>query len=116
MQRLEEKLSDIEDQQILRQQALHLPSGKTSNRFAIKTQPSENGHHEPQAATPARRFGTDSMRRSNAGVQGKWFGTESMRRSMAEKQRVCTQDVVEIFFNQISFSVCHLSLLRTFSF
>ncbi|XP_055811970.1 myosin-6-like [Solanum dulcamara] len=72
MQRLEEKLSDIEDQQILRQQALHLPTGRTSSRFT----PSENGHHEPLAAVPSRRFGTDSMRRSNAGAQGKWFGTD----------------------------------------
>nr|XP_009777684.1 PREDICTED: myosin-7-like isoform X3 [Nicotiana sylvestris] len=104
MQRLEEKLSDIEDQQILRQQALHLPSGKTSNRFAIKTQPSENGHHEPQAATPARRFGTDSMRRSNAGVQGKWFGTESMRRSMAEKQRESVDNLIKCVSQDLGFS------------
>ncbi|KAJ8547151.1 hypothetical protein K7X08_010737 [Anisodus acutangulus] len=82
MQRLEEKLSDIEDQQILRQQALHLPTGRTSSHFT----PSENGHHEPLAATPSRRFGTESMRRSNAGA-AKWFGTESMRRSTAERQR-----------------------------
>ncbi|MCD7469622.1 hypothetical protein HAX54_008764, partial [Datura stramonium] len=83
MQRLEEKLSDIEDQQILRQQALHLPTGRTSNRFT----PSENGHNEPLAATSSRRFGTESMRRSTAGAQAKWFGTESMRRSTAERQR-----------------------------
>ncbi|KAK4356924.1 hypothetical protein RND71_022534 [Anisodus tanguticus] len=82
MQRLEEKLSDIEDQQILRQQALHLPAGRTSSHFT----PSENGHHEPLAATPSRKFGTESMRRSNAGA-AKWFGTESMRRSTAERQR-----------------------------
>nr|XP_016475493.1 PREDICTED: myosin-7-like [Nicotiana tabacum] len=104
MQRLEEKLSDIEDQQILRQQALHLPSGKTSNRFAIKTQPSENGHHEPQAATPARRFGTDSMRRSNAGAQGKWFGTESMRRSIAEKQRESVDNLIKCVSQDLGFS------------
>ncbi|OIT26248.1 PREDICTED: myosin-7-like [Nicotiana attenuata] len=104
MQRLEEKLSDIEDQQILRQQALHLPSGKTSNRFAINTQPSENGHHEPQAATPARRFGTDSMRRSNAGAQGKWFGTESMRRSMAEKQRESVDNLIKCVSQDLGFS------------
>ncbi|KAJ8530690.1 hypothetical protein K7X08_023571 [Anisodus acutangulus] len=75
MQRLEDKLSDIEDQQILRQQALHLPTGRTSSHFT-----------EPLAAIPSRRFGTESMRRSNAGA-AKWFGTESMRRSTAERQR-----------------------------
>ncbi|XP_049407096.1 myosin-6-like isoform X4 [Solanum stenotomum] len=99
MQRLEEKLSDIEDQQILRQQALNLPTGRTSSRFA----PSENGHHEPLAAVPSRRFGTDSMRRSNAGAT-KWFGTESMRRSMADRQRESVDILIKCVGQDLGFS------------
>ncbi|KAH0739823.1 hypothetical protein KY290_038528 [Solanum tuberosum] len=99
MQRLEEKLSDIEDQQILRQQALNLPTGRTSSRFA----PSENGHHEPLAAVPSRRFGTDSMRRSNAGAT-KWFGTESMRRSMADRQRESVDILIKCVSQDLGFS------------
>ncbi|TMW94733.1 hypothetical protein EJD97_009863 [Solanum chilense] len=99
MQRLEEKLSDIEDQQVLRQQALNLPTGRTSSRFAT----SENGHHEPLAAVPSRRFGTDSMRRSNAGA-AKWFGTESMRRSMADRQRESVDILIKCVSQDLGFS------------
>ncbi|KAH0638160.1 hypothetical protein KY289_038075 [Solanum tuberosum] len=99
MQRLEEKLSDIEDQKILRQQALNLPTGRTSSHSA----PSENGHHEPLAAVPSRRFGTDSMRRSNAGAT-KWFGTESMRRSMADRQRESVDILIKCVSQDLGFS------------
>ncbi|KAK4341617.1 hypothetical protein RND71_040118 [Anisodus tanguticus] len=103
MQRLEDKLSDIEDQQILRQQALHLPTGRTSSHFTVRTQPSENGHHEPLAAIPSRRFGTESMRRSNAGA-AKWFGTESMRRSTAERQRESVDILIKCVSQDLGFS------------
>uniref|UniRef100_A0A2N9IDF7 Myosin motor domain-containing protein n=1 Tax=Fagus sylvatica TaxID=28930 RepID=A0A2N9IDF7_FAGSY len=65
MQRLEEKLSDMEtEDQILRQQALlNSPVRKMSEHLAIPT-PLENGHREPQSAAPAKKFGTESFRRS----------------------------------------------------
>ncbi|KAG6732379.1 hypothetical protein I3842_01G174300 [Carya illinoinensis] len=65
MQRLEEKLSDMEaEDQILRQQALlNSPVRKMSEHLAITT-PVENGHHEPQSAAPAKKLGSESMRRS----------------------------------------------------
>ncbi|KAL6535163.1 hypothetical protein OROMI_026537 [Orobanche minor] len=78
MQRLEEKLSDMEtEDQILRQQALinapqqaliNAPSGKMSGRLGQTTQPVENGDHESQKATPLKRFGSESydkLRQSN---------------------------------------------------
>ncbi|KAL6954496.1 hypothetical protein U1Q18_048534 [Sarracenia purpurea var. burkii] len=67
MQRLEEKLSDIETgDQILRHQALmNLPSRKMSEHLDIKTnQHVENGYREPQSATPAKKIVTESLRRS----------------------------------------------------
>ncbi|KAL3506296.1 hypothetical protein ACH5RR_031678, partial [Cinchona calisaya] len=86
MQRLEEKLSDMEaEDQILRQQALlSSPAGKMSGYLAVKNQPTENGHLEPQSSTPAKRFGSGSKR---FGSESKRFGSESMRRSNIERQR-----------------------------
>ncbi|KAK4585859.1 hypothetical protein RGQ29_023176 [Quercus rubra] len=65
MQRLEEKLSDMEtEDQVLRHQALsNSPVRKMSEHLAIPT-PLENGHHEPQSAAPAKKFGTESFRKS----------------------------------------------------
>ncbi|KAM3708426.1 hypothetical protein ACB098_02G097000 [Castanea mollissima] len=65
MQRLEEKLSDMETgDQVLRHQALsNSPVRKMSEHLAIPT-PLENGHHEPQSAVPAKKFGTESFRKS----------------------------------------------------
>ncbi|KAF3652096.1 Myosin-7 [Capsicum annuum] len=85
MQRLEEKLSDIEDQQILRQQALHLPTGRASSRFS-----------EPLAAIPSRKFGT--------GAQAKLIGTESMRRSTAERQRESVDILIKCVSQDLGFS------------
>lgn len=74
MQRLEEKLSDIEiDDHILREQALtNSPTGKISGRVVQKVQPVENGIHnllqESQSPTPTKKFGSESdnkTRRSN---------------------------------------------------
>ncbi|KAH7859230.1 hypothetical protein Vadar_033420 [Vaccinium darrowii] len=67
MQRLEEKLSDMEAMdQILRHQALiNSPATKISEHFDIKrAQPVENGNHEPLSASPAKKFGSASLRRS----------------------------------------------------
>ncbi|XP_008438435.1 myosin-6 isoform X1 [Cucumis melo] len=67
MQRLEEKVSDLEtEDQILRQQALlKPPSRKMSGRIA--TQPLENGHHDLISKAPSKKYGTDAdakLRRS----------------------------------------------------
>ncbi|KAK9931325.1 hypothetical protein M0R45_018603 [Rubus argutus] len=67
MQRLEEKLSDIEtEDQILRQHSLRMsPSQKMSEHLAAATaQPLANGYHEPLKATPSKKFGSESFRRS----------------------------------------------------
>ncbi|KAF7142637.1 hypothetical protein RHSIM_Rhsim05G0111100 [Rhododendron simsii] len=67
MQRLEEKLSDMEAMdQILRHQALmNSPATKMLDHLdSERTQPVENGYHETQSASPAKKFGTASLRRS----------------------------------------------------
>ncbi|XP_020870370.1 myosin-7 isoform X1 [Arabidopsis lyrata subsp. lyrata] len=67
MQRLEEKVSDMEaEEQIRRQQALvNSASRKMSPQVSFTgTPPLENGHHESLAPIPSRRFGTESFRRS----------------------------------------------------
>ncbi|KAF8105261.1 hypothetical protein N665_0161s0057 [Sinapis alba] len=67
MQRLEEKVSDMEtEDKILRQQALaHSASRKMSSQMSFTgPPPMENGHHESLAPLPSRRFGTISFRRS----------------------------------------------------
>ncbi|KAL3812395.1 hypothetical protein ACJIZ3_013663 [Penstemon smallii] len=67
MQRLEEKLSDVEiEDQILRQQAsMNSPARKSSGHLVQTSQSLENGDRESQSATPTKRFGTESLRRSN---------------------------------------------------
>ncbi|KAI5580492.1 hypothetical protein BDE02_08G157700 [Populus trichocarpa] len=67
MQRLEEKLSDMEaEDQVLQHQALFSSSSrKMSEHLEITSQHLENGHHEPP--TPSKRLGTDAdkkMRKS----------------------------------------------------
>ncbi|CAE5956532.1 unnamed protein product [Arabidopsis arenosa] len=67
MQRLEEKVSDMEaEEQIRRQQALvNSASRKMSPQVSFTGPPPlENGHHESLAPIPSRRFGTESFRRS----------------------------------------------------
>ncbi|XP_037491386.1 myosin-7 isoform X2 [Jatropha curcas] len=60
MQRLEEKLADLEAKDEVRQQALSISSGKTlSEHLAITSQALENGHHEPQSPSPQKTLGTD---------------------------------------------------------
>ncbi|KAB1219396.1 Myosin-14 [Morella rubra] len=69
MQRLEEKLSDMEtEDQILRKQAFSSSVRKMSEHLAIAS-PLENGQRvyllqESQGAAPAKKFGTESLRRS----------------------------------------------------
>ncbi|XP_058001214.1 myosin-6 isoform X2 [Hevea brasiliensis] len=63
MQRLEEKIADMEDaEEVLRRhQALCSSSvKKMSEHLAIASQPLENGHHVPQSSSPAKKYGTDS--------------------------------------------------------
>ncbi|KAA8527842.1 hypothetical protein F0562_035289 [Nyssa sinensis] len=86
MQRLEEKLSDIEtEDQVLRNQAsLNSPARKMSEHLAVMTtQLSENGYHEPQNASPAKKFGADSdnmLRRSQIERQHHLHWTLSLSR------------------------------------
>ncbi|KFK31068.1 hypothetical protein AALP_AA6G064300 [Arabis alpina] len=67
MQRLEEKVSDMEaEEKILRQQAL---KNSASRKMSPQTSftgppPLENGHRESLAPIPSRKFGTISFRRS----------------------------------------------------
>ncbi|KAL3634418.1 hypothetical protein CASFOL_021472 [Castilleja foliolosa] len=70
LQRVEEKLSDIEtEDQMRRHQALlNAPSRKMSVRLGQDAQPVENGDHESQNAARLKRFASESyasMRRSN---------------------------------------------------
>ncbi|XP_010413898.2 PREDICTED: myosin-10-like [Camelina sativa] len=67
MQRLEEKVSDMEaEDKILRKQALfNSASQKMSPQVSFsRPPPVENGHHASLAPIPSRRFGAMSFRRS----------------------------------------------------
>ncbi|KAJ4841160.1 hypothetical protein Tsubulata_016923 [Turnera subulata] len=69
MQRLEEKLSDMEaEDQVLRHQALMNPASKLSGHLDATAQRLENGHQEPTSpSVPAKGFGTEAdarLRRS----------------------------------------------------
>ncbi|XP_057770288.1 myosin-7-like [Salvia miltiorrhiza] len=75
MQRLEEKISDMETaDQVLRRQALmNNPSGKLSGQLPSTTHEGENGHQELLSAAPSKRFGTES--------------DSALRKSTIERQR-----------------------------
>ncbi|KAI3459593.1 hypothetical protein Pfo_016256 [Paulownia fortunei] len=92
MQRLEEKLSDMEtEDQILRQQALiNTPAGRMSGRLVQTSQPAENGDHEPQSATPIKRFGGES--------------DNKLRRSNIERQRESVDALVRCITEDLGFS------------
>ncbi|XP_050216966.1 myosin-6-like isoform X2 [Mercurialis annua] len=62
MQRLEEKLADRETRdEILRSQTSSSSSvKKMSEHLGITSQSLENGHHETQSSSPAKKFGTES--------------------------------------------------------
>ncbi|KAK6122938.1 hypothetical protein DH2020_043315 [Rehmannia glutinosa] len=85
MQRLEEKLSDMEtEDQILRQQALiNTPAGKMSGRLVQTTQ-------EPQSAKHMKRFGSVS--------------DEKLRRSQIERQRESIDALVKCVTLDLGFS------------
>ncbi|KAJ4955072.1 hypothetical protein NE237_011855 [Protea cynaroides] len=98
MQRLEEKLSDLENEdQILRQQTLlNTPVKKMSEHLAIPTTKSlENGHHESEEnrannATPANKFGAES--------------DSKLRRSHIEKQHESVDALIKCVMQDIGFS------------
>ncbi|KAL2463486.1 Myosin-6 [Forsythia ovata] len=92
MQRLEEKLSDMEtEDQILRQQALlNSAAGKMSGRLTLTTQPVENGHHEPQSATLLKRFGSVS--------------DDNLRRSIMERHRENVDALIRCITEKLGFS------------
>ncbi|OAY34689.1 myosin-6 isoform X2 [Manihot esculenta] len=101
MYRLEEKFSDMENEnQILRQKSLlQTPVKKTSERPPIPaTQSAENGHHvneehkakEPQSATPVKVFGSDS--------------DSKLRRSHIERQHENIDALINCVTNNIGFS------------
>ncbi|KAF3446290.1 hypothetical protein FNV43_RR11469 [Rhamnella rubrinervis] len=88
MQRLEEKLSDMESvDQVLRQQALNIsPSLKMSEHLA---QTVENGHHEPLSAMPSKKFGVSDSK---------------MRRSQRERQHESLDALTTCVTRDIGFS------------
>ncbi|KAJ0034037.1 hypothetical protein Pint_25217 [Pistacia integerrima] len=91
MQRLEEKLSDMEtEDQILRHQALlNSSSRKISKQLSSATQPLENGHHEPQSATPVKKLGTFDSR---------------LRRSQIERQNESVDALIKCVSQDLGFS------------
>ncbi|RVW96789.1 Myosin-8 [Vitis vinifera] len=101
MQRLEEKLSDMEtEDQILRQQvSLHSPVGKMSEHLAIASEPHlENGHHgteekktsEPESVTPVKKFGTES--------------DNKLRKSQIERQHESVDSLIKCVSQDLGFS------------
>ncbi|KAJ9700868.1 hypothetical protein PVL29_006277 [Vitis rotundifolia] len=101
MQRLEEKLSDMEtEDQILRQQvSLHSPVGKMSEHLAIASEPHlENGHHgteekktsESESATPVKKFGTES--------------DNKLRKSQIERQNESVDSLIKCVSQDLGFS------------
>ncbi|KAM7252959.1 hypothetical protein ACFE04_008860 [Oxalis oulophora] len=76
IQKLQEKVSDLEtvDQVLRKEVMMNSTSRRMSGRFSFAgAEQQENGHHEPPAPTPARRFGSRK------------FGSESMRKSQIER-------------------------------
>lgn len=93
MQRLEEKLSDMEaDEEVLRQQALmNAPVKKMSEHLLInKDQARENGHHDPQSASPTKKADGESDNR--------------LRRSFVEKQHENVDSLIRCVTQDLGFS------------
>ncbi|KAI4345961.1 hypothetical protein L6164_013044 [Bauhinia variegata] len=89
MQRVQEKLSDIEtEDQILRQQALKSASKRMSGRFSFKSLASENGDHEPES--PAKKFGTEA--------------DANLRKSMIERQQESVDILLKFLAEDLGFS------------
>ncbi|KAA8550677.1 hypothetical protein F0562_002361 [Nyssa sinensis] len=101
MQRLEEKFSEVKSEnQILRQQALvNSPIRQISEHPPTPaTKSLENGHHvneenkanEPQSATPAKKFGTES--------------DSKFRRSLIDRQHENVDALINCVMNDVGFS------------
>ncbi|PON36100.1 Myosin head motor domain containing protein [Parasponia andersonii] len=92
MQRLEEKLSDMEtEDRILRQQTLlNSSSRRMSEHLAISTaEPKENGHNEPLSALPSKKFGMSDSK---------------LRRSQIERQHENVDSLIKCVAQNIGFS------------
>ncbi|CAL0318531.1 unnamed protein product [Lupinus luteus] len=84
MQSLEEKLSDMEtENQVLRQQTLLSSSSRRmSGKFSpAAVPPLENGNQAPPSSTPAKPFGSESMRRSQMERQHGFRSSNSLSSS-----------------------------------
>ncbi|XP_043705631.1 myosin-6-like isoform X2 [Telopea speciosissima] len=101
MQRLEEKLSDMEtEDQILRQKSMSsTPVKKMPEHSAIPTNKSlENGHHEseenranePQSATPTNKLGAEA--------------DSKLRRSQIERQHESVDALIKCVMQDLGFS------------
>ncbi|KAL5542469.1 hypothetical protein UlMin_010179 [Ulmus minor] len=92
MQRLEEKLSDMETEDLIlcQQTLLSSSSRKMSEHLAIPTPlPMENGHHEPPTAAPSKKFGTSDSK---------------LRRSQIERQHENVDALIKCVTQEIGFS------------
>ncbi|KAK3187746.1 hypothetical protein Dsin_027307 [Dipteronia sinensis] len=91
MQRLEEKLSDMQtEDQIMRHELKNSASRKLSGNLSMKAiQPLENGHHEPQSSAPVKKFGiSDSI----------------LRRSQIERQQENVDALIQCVTKNLGFS------------
>ncbi|XP_073135528.1 myosin-6-like [Henckelia pumila] len=104
MQRLEEKLSDMESEEhILRQKAsLNSPAGKISGHLVQKPMPLENGNFESLRVAASKRFGTDF--------------DNKMRQSNIERQRENIDSLVRCITENLGFSegkpVCAFTIYK----
>ncbi|KAL1548316.1 myosin-8-like [Salvia divinorum] len=92
MQRLEEKISDMETaDQIRRRQALmNNPSGKLSGHLPPTTNEGQNGQKELLSAGSSKRFGTES--------------DSALRKSTIERQRALVDTLIECIKKDVGFS------------
>ncbi|KAF5194608.1 Myosin [Thalictrum thalictroides] len=99
MQRLDEKLCDVESEnEILRQQTVNTPVKRMSEHLAIPTPKSlANGHHdnqeksnEPQTGTPVNKYGSEAENR--------------LRRSQIERQHENVDALIKCVIQDIGFS------------
>ncbi|KAL8039440.1 hypothetical protein ABFX02_10G037200 [Erythranthe guttata] len=87
MQRLEEKISDMEEtQDQMRKQSLtNIPSRKMSGRISQPTQPLENGDHEPQSVRPNKAYGSESSKNlSKSNIQRQRESTDVLLKCITE--------------------------------
>ncbi|KAK7310414.1 hypothetical protein RJT34_07924 [Clitoria ternatea] len=92
MQRLEEKISDMEtENQVLRQQALLSSSSKkmSEKSLATTTSPVENGHQASQGSVPVKTFGLEA---------------DEVRRSLMERHRDSVDALFKCVIKDLGFS------------